>query len=448
MLDSSPVVDSALETPRTPGWFETHKSLWQATAIEPPTLAPLDSSTQADVVVIGGGYLGLSCALRLAERGADVVLLDAVAPGFGASGRNGGQVIPGLKYDPDELIAMYGAQAAEPIIDFAAHAPDRVFAIVERHAIDCDPVREGWIQGAHSSAMLRAVEARAKQWRVRGADVELLAPEELTRRIGCAPGLYCGGWLDRRAGSVQPLSFARGLAKAAQRHGARLYAPARATGIGRTGQRWSVTIDGADGGAQVHASHVVIATNAYSDGLWPRLRSTVIPAQSFQVATDPLPDTLRDTILRNREVVSDARRLLHYYRLDAAGRLVIGGRGTMSSPTRDSDFEHIRRALAKTFPVLAGVHLPYFWSGRLAMTQDSLPHLHQPVPGVTIALGCNGRGLALTTAVGERIAEHLLDDARHPLPFPTSPLKPIPLHGLHRGYVTALIQYYKLLDLF
>lgn len=445
MLNRSSVVDSALEPAQVPGWFETHRSLWQATAIAPPALTPLHDSTETDVVVIGGGYLGLSCALRLASSGADVVLLDAVTPGFGASGRNGGQVIPGLKYDPDELVAMFGAQAAEPIIDFVSHAPDRVFATIERHAIDCDPVRNGWIQGAHSAAMLRTVEARAKQWLARGAEVELLAPDDLTRRIGCAPDLYCGGWIDRRAGSVQPLSYARGLAKAALRHGARLYAPARATGIGRAGQRWCVNTEG---GAQVRASQVVIATNAYSDGLWPRLRSTVIPAQSFQVATDPLPDALRDTILRNREVVSDARRLLHYYRLDAAGRFVIGGRGTMSSPTRDSDFAHIGRALEKTFPVLAGVRLPYFWSGRLAMTQDSLPHLHQPAPGVTIALGCNGRGVALTTAVGERIAEHLLDSTQNPLPFPTSPLKPIPLHGLHRGYVTALMQYYKLLDLF
>lgn len=426
-------------------WNETSESLWEATANARPKLTVLETSTRADVVVIGSGYLGLSTALGLAEQGADVVLLDAQGPGFGASGRNGGQVIPGLKHDPDDLLKLYDGKSAEQMISFAGRSADRVFDVIDRYKIQCDVVRHGWIQAAHSKAALAAVQKRARQWIERGASAEMLDADTIHKMVGCAPQLYHGGWIDRRAGSVHPLNYALGLANAAISRGARLHHRSAATRIERIDRGWHVETAS---GATVQTDQVVVATNAYSDSLWPGIRTSIIAAQSFQIATGPLSEAHRVGILRDLQVVSDSRRLLHYYRVDGAGRLLLGGRGTLSTPRGKEAFTHIYRAFLKTFPQLAEVPILYGWSGRLAMTRDGMPHLHQPAPGITIALGCNGRGVALTTAIGQDIAQHLLRGAAAPLPFAASAIQKIPLHGIHRFTVSMLVQYYRIRDMF
>jgi glycine/D-amino acid oxidase-like deaminating enzyme len=427
---------------RPAAWNDTAQSLWEATAHARPPAIQAEGAMHADVVIIGAGYLGLNTALTLAETGANVIVLDAQGPGYGASGRNGGQVIPGLKYDPDALVSMYGARVADELIDFVGSAADRVFDTIRRHGIECDAAQNGWIQGAHNASALTLLRARAAQWHARGARVEVLDQDAVTDAVGCAPGVYLGGWRDTRAGVIQPLNYALGLADAAARRGVRIYSNTVARHIERRDAHWCVE---STNGAVISAEQVVVATNAYTDDLWKTLRLSVIPAQSFQVATDPLSKAHLTQILKQRTAVSDARRLLHYYRLDAAGRFVMGGRGTLSPASGPDDFKHIQRAVAKTFPSLKDVPIVHRWAGRLAMTRDGLPHLHQPAPGITIALGCNGRGIALTTAIGQRIASHLATGQA--LPFQTQPIKPIPLHGLHRSYVTALVQYYKIRDM-
>src|SRR5437016_4881950 len=193
-------------------------SLWAATARKARATPPLDASRKADVAIVGAGYSGLAAALQLAEAGVSVVVLEAGEPGWGASGRNGGQVIPGLKYDPDELVVMFGPKAGEHLIRVAGAAPDTVFDLIARHDIDCEARRCGWIQPAFAAADLDLIARRAEQWQRRAAPVEVLDRDTVRRLIGSP--IYHGGWLDRRAGSVQPLSYARGLARAAQKAGA------------------------------------------------------------------------------------------------------------------------------------------------------------------------------------------------------------------------------------
>src|SRR2546423_5593277 len=185
-------------------------SLWASTARPAPETPPLDASRQADVAIVGAGYSGLAAALQLAEAGVSVVVLESGEPGWGASGRNGGQVIPGLKFDPDELVAMFGPDAGEHLVRVAGAAPDTVFDLIGRHGIDCDARRCGWIQPAFAAADLDLIARRAEQWQRRGAPVEVL-DRDTTRRLVGSP-IYHGGWIDRRAGSVQPLRYARGLA--------------------------------------------------------------------------------------------------------------------------------------------------------------------------------------------------------------------------------------------
>jgi glycine/D-amino acid oxidase-like deaminating enzyme len=416
-------------------------SLWAATAVPAVETPPLRDSASADVAIIGAGYTGLSTALHLAERGVRSVVLDAGEPGWGASGRNGGQVIPGLKYDPDQLVQRFGDARGNALVDVVGRAADSVFELIERYRIECDAMRRGWIQPAHSPRALDAVTRRARQWESRGAAVELLDASAVARRLGSSA--FAGGWVDLRAGSVQPLSYARGLARAALGQQVAVHGATRVISLARTHGKWRV---GTSGGATLTAERVVVATNGYTDGLWPGLARTVIAANSFIVATHPLDPAAGDAILRGGEVASDSRRLLLYFRRDAAGRLLMGGRGPFSEPRNPGDWAHLERALQLLYPQLRRVTYEYRWSGRIAITADALPHVHEPAPGLTIALGYNGRGIAMATTMGKHLAARLAGDSGVAFPFDVSPIRPIPLHGLQRFYITAGVAWYRLLD--
>ncbi|AMO98003.1 FAD binding domain protein [Collimonas arenae] len=417
-------------------------SLWAATAAPAAPTPPLAASRKADVIIIGGGFTGLSTALHLAQASVDVCLLEASEPGWGASGRNGGQVIPGLKYDPDELNVMFGSKKGELLIDTIGKAADTVYDLIDRYRIECDATRNGWIQPAHSDKVMRTLEKRARQWAERGAPVEVLTRDGVARRIGTPA--YVGGWIDRRAGSIQPLSYCRGLVRAAQSHGAAIHGNTLVSGLQRQDGQWRVDTAA---GLSVTAERVVIATNGYTGDLWPRLKQSVIAANSFIVATKPLSAQLGDSILAGREVVSDSRRLLLYYRRDAHGRLLMGGRGPFADPQGAQDFSHLERSLALLFPQLSGIEYEFRWAGRVAITRDFLPHVHEPAAGLTIALGYNGRGIAMASTMGRCLAQRLLHtDAT--FPFPISTIQPIPFHGLQRFYIAAGVAYYSILDKF
>ncbi|MGH9318451.1 MAG: NAD(P)/FAD-dependent oxidoreductase [Vicinamibacteria bacterium] len=419
----------------------TLRSLWAATASPPPPTSPLEESRKTDVAIVGGGYTGLSTALRLAKGGAEVVLMDAGEPGGAASGLNGGQVNPGLKQDPDEILAIYGAEAGERLVEFAGKTADRVFALIDEHGISCDASRAGWLQPAHSPGAVEVLERRVSQWQRRGAPLELLDRATTAELLGT--DRYFRASLDRRAGSLHPLSYARGLARAAIEKGASIFGETRAVAIERGEEGIRITTAR---GPSVVAARVFLATNGYTDGLWPRLRETVIAANSFQVATSPLPESLGRPILPRGHVASDTRELLRYFRRDRTGRLLMGGRGPFREPAGPSDFTHLKKAVVDLFPALEGIDYEFWWSGRVALTRDYLPHFHEPAPGILAFLGCNGRGVGLGTAMGEALAEHLLHPGRAPLPFPITGIRPIPFHGLKRFYVAAVISYHRLRD--
>jgi glycine/D-amino acid oxidase-like deaminating enzyme len=415
-------------------------SLWAATAPAAPAAPPLLESTATDVLVIGGGYTGLSTALHLAERGVGVTVLEANEPGWGASGRNGGQVNPTLKHDPDDLVRMLGAERAEPLIDAISRSADLVFDLIDRHAIDCQPVRAGWLQLSYSEKGVPAMHARARQWGRRGVPIELLDRAAVARRVGTEA--FAGGWLDGRAGAIQPLAYARGLARAVQKAGGAVHARTTVAKLERQGTRWiATTLDG----HEVRAERVVIATNGYTGSLWPGLAQTVLSANSFIVATRPLSAAHAQAILARGETASTSQRLLLYFRKDAAGRLLMGGRGFFTEPRGPSDFAHLERSLELLFPQLGPLDYEYRWAGRIAITRDFMPHIHEPAPGVTMALGCNGRGIALCTSLGRHIAARLAGNVNR-FPYPQSPITPIPLHGLQRFYIAAGVAWYSLLD--
>ncbi|ACC71541.1 FAD-binding oxidoreductase [Paraburkholderia phymatum] len=416
-------------------------SLWAATAQPAPDTPPLRESASFDVAIVGAGFTGLSTALHLAERGVKVCVLDAAEPGWGASGRNGGQVIPGLKYDPDELVQRFGETAGNRLVETVGAAADNVFDLIDRYGIECSAIRRGWIQPAPSPAMLGTVMRRARQWEARGVKISLLDGAQVSRRLGTAS--YIGGWVDHRAGCIQPLSYVRGLARAAQSLGVAVHGRTSVSRLVRDERGWRVETQG---GAVVEAQRVVIATNGYTGALWPGLRQSVIAANSFIVATQPLARGFGDDILRGGEVASDSRRLLLYFRRDAAGRLLMGGRGPFSEPRANGDWAHLERAVELMYPQLKGVSYEYRWAGRVAITADFLPHIHEPAPGLSIALGYNGRGIAMATTVGKHLAARMCEESAASFPFAVTPVRPILFHELQRFYITAGVAWYRLMD--
>jgi glycine/D-amino acid oxidase-like deaminating enzyme len=416
------------------------RSLWSATAAPGAAPQQLTADVRAQVAIIGGGYTGLSAALHLAAAGQDAVILEAVEVGDRASGLNGGQVIPGVKHDPDTLEDLFGPDVGRRLVDTVANGPDLVFELIRKHEIACAAIRTGWIQPATSAAALEAISTRVRQWRRRGADVELLSAQETGRLTGSQR--YLGGWIDRRGGTVQPLSYVRGLARAVVNAGGRIFSRTPALAMGYSGREWHVRTPK----GSVASPIVIVATDAYTDRLVDSLRRTLIPVPSFQVATEPIPEKLRQTVLPEGQSASDTWHLLRYFRLDSAGRLVMGSRGTFADVPVAVAARHHYRAVREIYPQLKGIRYEYHWGGLVGMTRDHLPHLHEIAPGLLAGLGYNGRGVAMATVMGRVLANWAGGTPASELAFPVTPLAPIPMHRFNQIGARAAIQGLRALD--
>ncbi len=391
------------------------------------------------MLVIGGGFTGLSAALALAERDLSVVLCEAGDLAEGASGRNGGQVNPGLKPDPEAILGTYGGDLGRRMVALAGAAPDLVFGLIERHHIECEARRCGMLRAATHPRHVPAVERTVAQYRRLGAPVEFLSRQA----IGTATGTdrYHGALLDRRGGAVNPLKFAHGLAAAAKQAGAALHGRSRIVSLARCATGWTARCTS----GLVHADAVLLATNGYTDGLWPTLRQTLVPVFSSIAATEPLPAAVAAQILPGGQVLWESGSVTVYYRLDAERRLLIGGRGPMREIASPGEVGYILRYARRLWPALDGVNWTHGWSGQLGITIDHVPHVHHPAAGLWICLGYNGRGVALATALGAHLARHIADPAA-PLDMPVSALRPIRLHRFWPLGVTARVAAGRLSD--
>jgi len=400
----------------------------------------LSHATRAQIAIIGAGYTGLSAALHLAQAGRDVVVVEAATIGAGASGANGGQVIPGLKHDPDTLESMFGPALGPQLVATVAAGPDLVFELIRAHRIECDAVRTGWIQPAASPDALGLLAARAKQWQRRGAAVEVLTRDEAAQLTGTQR--YWGAWLDRRGGNVQPLSYVRGLARAAIGAGARVFSQSPAVTLTPAGHEWRITTPR----GCILSEQVIVATNAYTEALHDSLRRSLIAVPSLQVATAPLPPALRATILPQGQAASDTCHLLRYFRMDATGRFLMGTRGRFGEVSRAAPPRHHARAIAEIYPQLSQLPLEYCWGGLVAMTRDHLPHLHELAPGLLAGLGYNGRGVAMATMMGRLLAHRVLGSSAQELGFPVTPVRRIALHRLSGLAVRTAVQLLRVRD--
>jgi glycine/D-amino acid oxidase-like deaminating enzyme len=401
------------------------RGLWARTTPPPPAAPRLAEAVRADVAVVGAGYTGLSAALHLAEAGADVVVLEAADIGFGGSGRNVGLVNAGLWLPPDDVVRTLGPQHGERILALLGDAPDLVFDLIGRHAIDCEATRTGSLHCAVGQRGLTQLERRAAQWEARGAPLRLLGRAEAEAKTGSAA--FEGALLDLRAGTIQPLAYAHGLAKAAAGAGARLFAQSPVVTAQRRDSRWAVHTSA----GVVSADWIVVATNAYTQGPWPEIGAELIRLPYFNVATPPLSDNLLRVILPERQGAWDTRQVLSSFRLDAAGRLIFGSFGALDGAGTAIHRAYGERALARIFPALGEVTFESAWHGMIGMTRDGVPRLHMLAPQAIGFSGYNGRGIAPGTAFGRVLADHIGGKmSERDLPLPFTPPRPQRLRAL------------------
>ncbi|KAF1022504.1 MAG: Gamma-glutamylputrescine oxidoreductase [Paracidovorax wautersii] len=400
--------------------------LWEASAPPAPATPALEGEAPAvDAAVVGAGYTGLSAALHLREGGARVAVLEAQDVGFGGSGRNVGLVNAGLWITPQTVLQTAGPVHGPRLLQCLGEAPSLVYTLIDQHGIDCQAQRHGTLHCAVGRQGLRNIETRWRQWKDLGAPVELLDARAIALATGCAA--YAGGLRDLRAGTVQPLAYARGLAHAAVGAGAHLYTNSRVTGVQDRQTHWRLqTAQG-----RIDAKWIIVATDAYTDGPWSALQREQIRLPYFNMATAPLSERLRARILPNGEGAWDTRQVLSSFRLDQAGRLVFGSVGALrggASHRIHADWG--RRALARLFPELGHVTFEYAWYGQIGMTTNALPRFHTLARNTVAIAGYNGRGIAPGTALGRELARLVLgqiDASDLPLPTTTPdhpPFKP------------------------
>lgn len=416
------------------------KSLYAETARPLAPVPELAADRNASVVIVGGGFTGLSAALHLAERNIDAVVLEAHEPGWGASGRNGGQVNPGIYPDPEQVIADFGEDMGRRMLSYSSAAPDRLFALVKKHAIDCEAAQTGTLRVAFNAKKLGATRNTFAQLQNTGSPAIWMEGSELAAATGTTR--YLGGIRFPQGGKVNPLGYARGLADAAQKAGAMIFGGSPATGITRQATRWQVRTPK----GSVTADHLVLATNAYTDDLWPALRQSVVPVYSTIVATAPLSGNLARTVMPSGSVLYEVANNTVYYRLDAQNRLLMGGRSLQRDVTRMDEASNLTSYTERLWPQLAGVSWTHVWNGQVAITSDHHIHLHEPAENVHVCLGYNGRGVAMATAMGAVLADRIAGAPRHDLPMPVTDISPISFHRFHKLGVGVRLIYGKIRD--
>lgn len=387
--------------------------LWEKTAPLPPVTAPLSGDMTADVVIVGGGFTGLSAALHLAEAGTKVIVLEAVEIGFGGAGRNVGLINGGMWVMPNDIPGVLGSVHGERSLDLLGNAPLLVRELVEKHQIDCEIEKNGTLHLAVGDEGLKELQERHRQWSARGAPVRLLSAEETATRVGSHA--YAGSLFDPRAGTIQPLAYVRGLAHAAVKAGATIHTGSAVIATERQGAGWKVkTARGA-----VSAKWIIVATDAYSTGPWEMVRTEQVHLPYFNFATAPLSANLRKSILPNCEGCWDTKEILSSFRMDKAGRLVFGSVGALRNTGYAVHKAWSKRSLKRLFPQLGDIEFECEWYGKIGMTDDAVPRFHKFAENVVGFSGYNGRGIAPGTAFGKVLANHVMGSvSEEELPLP------------------------------
>ena len=380
-------------------------SYYAATATPPGPYPAAEGEISCDICIIGGGFTGLSAALHAAEAGLDVVLVEAQRVGFGASGRNGGQVHGGQHKGQDALETMVGRPRARILWDLALEAVDLTLDLAARHAPDAGYVA-GIIEADHKARFVRHSHAYARKLREEyGYDkIRPLEQEEIRQLVGSKA--YFGGTEDMGGGHLHPLRYAFGLARAAVSSGVRIFETSRVNGV-KNGDPVEILT----GSARIRAGHVLWACNGYLGKAQPEVAARVMPINNFIAATEPLDEATARGLIRENHAVADSKFVINYYRLSEGRRMLFGGGESYGYRFPADIASLVRKPMEQIYPQLKGVKIDYAWGGTLGITLKRLPHFARLAPNVLTASGYSGHGVALATLGGKLAAEAMAGQA-------------------------------------
>lgn len=381
--------------------MNTHTSSYYAdSVIDMPDYPQLQDSIECDVCIVGAGFSGLSSALHLAEKGYDVVVLEASKVGFGATGRNGGQIVNSYSRDVDVIESRYDSNTSNALCNMIFEGGDIIRDIITKYDVECD-FKAGAIFAALNGKQLKGLEEQKRNWQRFGHNqLTLLGASEISKEIGSEA--YVGGMLDMRGGHIHPLKLALGEAKAVTSLGGRIFEQSRVTKLDKGKQPIVHTEFG-----QVKAKFVVMAGNAYLGNVEPKITNKAIPCGTQIVATEPLSQRQLDTILPSNYCVEDCNYLLDYFRLSADKRLLFGGGVVYGARDPQNVEALIRPKLEKVFPQLAGIKVDYAWTGNFLLTYSRMPQFGSYEDNFYYLQGYSGHGVTCSHLAGKLLAEKL-----------------------------------------
>jgi gamma-glutamylputrescine oxidase len=414
----------------------TYPSSYYAASANSTGVRPsLRNNLQADVCVIGAGYTGLSTALHLAERGYAVVVLEASRIGFGASGRNGGQIVHSYSRDMDFIERHYGSKTANAMGKMAFEGGRIIRRLVEQYSIQCD-LRDGGIFAACNNKQLHELESKKALWEQHGhQQLEMLDARQLQQYVGSER--YAGAMLDHSGGHLHPLNLALGEAAAIESLGGRIFEDSAVVDIQQGPKAVVKTASG-----QITADYVMVAGNAYLNGLLPKLQQKAMPCGTQVITTEPLSAELQRRLLPKGNCVEDCNYLLDYFRLSGDGRLIYGGGVTYGAREPDKVEALIRPKMIKTFPMLKNVKIDYAWTGNFLLTLMRLPQFGRIGNNIYYAQGYSGHGVTSTHLAGELIASAIQGQAERFDVMAGLPQYPFPGGRLMRIPYTAMGAFY------
>ena len=416
------------------------------TTVEMPTSPALPLPESADVAIIGAGFTGLSAALALAKRGAKVVVLESETIGWGASSRNGGMVLTGLKLGVNKLISMYGRELTRRMYAASLETIDAVERIVKDENIGCDFARTGHLEVAckqtHFDDYARQVEVIAREF---NHQLRVVPREQLHSEIGSS--IYYGGMVDEISAGLNPARYVAGIATSAMRAGAQICEGARLQSIQRESRNGAPGFRLNSSRGAVWARNVLVGTSGYTGAATPALRKKIIPIGSFIITTEVLPEALaRELSPRNRQIY-DSKNYLYYYRLTPDNRMLFGGR--VSDQTIRKSAEILRLGMIDVYPQLCDAKVEYVWGGTLDFCFDIMPHAGQ-MDGIYFAVGYAGHGVAMATYQGLKMAEWIAEGAGgktdNPFAEISFPGAPFGLYNGNPWFLPFAGAYYKVLD--
>jgi glycine/D-amino acid oxidase-like deaminating enzyme len=416
-------------------------NFWTEDYPRPLDLPTVDLPDRADVVIVGSGYTGLHAAIALRRAGASVAVLEQETIGWGASSRNGGMALTGMKLEMPEVFRRYGPKLGRAFWEWSLASIDHLECTIAEERIDCDFRRTGHILLAakpkHYAAMVHELE-----WMQRELDYHdawLVSKEFQQVEVGTAE--FYGGLADRRSGALHPAKYVFGLAQAAARAGAQLVEHTQVTGMARQGSGFAV---GTSRGV-VAAKEILLATNGYTSSVVPAIRDGIFPIGSYIVVTEPLPPALQDELSPRRRMLFDSKNFLNYFRLTPDGRMLFGGRHDLSTGLHPVESARLmRRRMVEVFPQLHDVLVTHSWSGNLGVTFDLMPHAGR-IDGIHYAYGYAGHGVAIAGYLGKEVGE-MIAGKRSSTPFAEIKHLRTPISRYEKLYLPLVSLWFRALD--